>query len=264
MNLNFDNPLQPEHIVLLDIRRAIKAKDKDCRIEIGDRQPKGEYTTVQARIVFPDGSSTSWCQGQSLNIGSPINSMLRAEIVSLVMAAVEIGVEFSFKGEPVDSIPEVAEIATRTRFDHAGVEACITMPRLYNKMKELGLDTEQLKEGLEALKASGKIQRITVGAAADFLYPKGVPASYIKVEKPKSKVKKAAPEEPFIPVPVEKKKPARSGDLLNEMHQRLSEAGVTNEVLKERNSEYKTVISFAIYASEEQVNEVLDSLKIAG
>lgn len=255
MQVSYQNPLLVEHIALMKIRKAIVDKFPKSRVEITDINIKSDYTTVGLKIITKEFES-SVCFGQVLSKHTPLIDRLKAEIVALVMAANELGIDFEFEGT-VSSIaqPEISEVATIIRFDRNSVKSCVDMDQLYYKMNSIGMedDVKKLKQyGKDLLKEKPK-KILTVNRAADLLFPEGKKTIYATVA-PKEKVKKEVEE--VAPDPV-KKAAVRDVAESQKLLEKLSSKNITPEVLKQRAPEYKNLLSLVRYGSDAEIKKIL-------
>lgn len=252
MQVNYQNPLQEEHLVLIKIRKEIIKQFPKSRIEVSGHSTKGDYTAVSTKIITHE-SEGSICQGQVLSLASPLVNLLKAEIVALTLSANELGIEIQFDGQAEKTvIPEIAPVQERVRFDADSVRSCIDLDMLKVKMKSLGMDDEW--ERLENHRKT--VKRLTIKGAANFLYPPRSPVSYVAVNRQKSALKNEKEKE-VVPAPeVKKHVSQRTSDESQAVLSKLSERGITTEVITER-TEFKSLLQFALYGTDEQIKEIM-------
>jgi len=257
-NLTLPNPLQVQHLTLLKIRKVIAEQLKKPKVEVTTIGQKQDFFVVSAQIVFDENTKGSVCYGQALHTGTPLVDLLTAEIIALVFACNEQGISFDFTGSPQKiQTADVAPVRNVTKFDRNTILKCRDIDEVKFKMKQHGLveETGSLVEYGDNLKKQR--QRLTVVKAADFLFPKGSPDLYVTSDEPKANVKKEKSE---IVAPAERepeRQYQRTGREAQELLTRLTEANITADTLRERGSEFKNMTVFSMYATDEQVAEIL-------
>lgn len=270
MQVNYQNPLQEEHLVLIKIRKEIINQFPNSRIEVLNHSVKSDYTAVSTKIITPDREG-SVCQGQVLTLASPLVNLLKAEIVALTISASELGIEIQFDGQAEKTVvPEIAPVQERVRFDREAILNCRDLKTLFDKLKSLGMNDEikNLEEHRKLLRRqkptpdpiTGIVRRksLTVGVAADFLYPVGAPASYVKVDRPKANIKKdEAKKKPEMEVIVKQapKVPLRDMNQAQKLRAELMEKGFTDQVLKDKG--YGNLTNFCLFGTQEEINKIL-------
>lgn len=270
MQVNYQNPLQQEHLVLLKIRKEIIKQFPKSRIEVVSQSVKADYTTVSTKIITQD-SEGSVCHGQVLTLASPMVNLLKAEIVALTMSAGELGIDIQFEGDAEKTVvPDVAPVQERVRFDRETILNCRDLKTLYDKLKSLGM-SEEVKNLQEYRKhllnqpktphpITGVLRRksLTVEVAADFLYPVGAPASFVKVDTPKANIKKDSvkkKQEMEVIVKDPPKVPVRSMNEAQKLRAGLIENGFTDQIMKEKG--FGNLTNFSLFGTDEEYDKLI-------
>jgi len=273
MQVNYQNPLQEEHLVLIKIRKEIIKQFPKSRVEVSNHSVKSDYTTVSTKIITPDIEG-SVCQGHVLTLASPLVNLLKAEIVALTISASELGIEIQFDGQAEKTvIPEIAPVQERVRFDREAILNCRDLNTLFDKLKALGMHDEinNLQEQRKILRRqppvpdpiTGIVRRksLTVGVAADFLYPVGAPASYVKVDRPTANIKKdTAKKKPEMEVITKEapKVPVRDMNQAQKLRAELLEKGITDQVVKDKG--YGNLTNFCLFGAQDEINKLMSEV----
>ena len=243
INLNYCDPLTEEQKVLNDICSKIEQK-----VVLKSNKSQGSYFVATAS--FEEGSEF---YGYAEREGSELKTMLKAQICAVTNLLTSAGYDINFllSSNKNEETKPSKKIETVNRYF---ITSAPDVDYAIKELEKMVIDTTDIKNYRDDLMSNG--ERLTKNKLAEFMFP-ARSKTVISVEKEEKK-RPAKRVEPVVAKTYESG--VRDVVDADNILQKLKEVGIDGKTYNTSPyfSEYNSLTLFSLYASEEEVNNLIE------
>ena len=244
ISIKYPNPLTEEQEVLNDICSKIEQT-----IVLKSNKSQGSFYSATAS--FSEEGSKEFV-GYAERDGSELKTVLKAQICAVVNLLKSSGydVDFLLSSNKNEEVKPNRKVETINRYF---ITSAPDVDYAIKELEKMGIDTTDIKNYRDDLMSNG--ERLTKNKLAEFMFP-ARSKTVISVEKEEKK-RPAKRVEPVVTKTYESIRDVVDAD---NILQKLKEVGIDGKTYNTSPyfSEYNSLTLFSLYASEEEVNNLIE------
>ena len=247
ISIKYPNPLTEEQEVLNDICSKI-----EHTIVLKSNKSQGSFYSATAS--FSEEGSREFV-GYAERDGSELKTVLKAQICAIVNLLKSSGydVDFLLSSNKNEEVKPNRKVETINRYF---ITSAPDVDYAIKELEKMGLDTTDIKNYRDDLMTNG--ERLTKNKLAEFMFP-ARSKTVISVEKEEKK----RPAKRLEPVVANTYTNVRDVVEADNILQKLKEVGIDGKTYNTSSyfSEYNSLTLFSLYASDEEVNDLIECHK---
>ena len=244
ISIKYPNPLTEEQEVLNDICSKIQHT-----IVLKSNKSQGSFYSATAS--FSEEGSKEFV-GYAERDGSELKTVLKAQICAIVNLLKSSGydVDFLLSSNKNEEVKPNRKVETINRYF---ITSAPDVDYAIKELEKMGLDTTDIKNYRDDLMTNG--ERLTKNKLAEFMFP-ARSKTVISVEKEEKK----RPAKRVEPVMAKTYTNVRDVVEADNILQKLKEVGIDGKTYNTSPyfSEYNSLTLFSLYASEDEVNNLIE------